>query len=391
MATAEKEMTDAKSKAATAPTPSNGRDGSAIVSQEEQDRRFAAGLPSPFDPDDDDLDENMEEVDPSAEKKPTGDEPEEKNDAEAKEAEADDKKEKVEEKVEAEKEVDSALAALQERAKIYKLDTTKFSDQASLEAGIEAMELMFAAKGEAILEAEEEAHGKGDEAKAEAAPVETEAEADSDDKKKPEPKKFDDKGKKVEFKLDKLSREEYAPELLDAFDEIKNTLLEEREQNRRFRDSVAAEKARIQTERREAEAAESTRRIDAKFAAKAKESPVWAELFGTASGRELLKTAEGKKQFENRQKAIRSGDAYLAGLEASKLPPPDFDASFDTGLAIAFRDKLAEAAKKQVAEKVNARRNSDIPRPSSSRSATPKGSALRATLKKHGMSPDADG
>lgn len=398
----EAEMDAATAPVATAPAPSAKPNGSDTVSQEELDRRWAAGLPSPFDPDDDDLDENMEEVDPSAEKKPDEKEAEAKDD----EVEAGDKNdevekdEKAEEKAEGEKEPeaepDPVVAALHERAKAYKLDVTKITDPVVLEASIAAMDRMFADVGEEILAAEEAEAAKSDDT----TPAEETAEADHADAEKPKPTKFDDKGKKIEFKLeklDKLNRDEYAPELIEALDEMRSAIVDSRAEAAAARNALKAEQEKTKSEqarqdaaRQEAAAAESTRRIDAYFAAKAKESPVWAELFGSAKGAELLKTDEGKKLFENRKKAVRSGDAYVAGLQSRKLPTGTFDASLDTGVLVAFREKHAEAATKKVTEKVKERRDSSIPRPNSSRSAPAKGGALRATMKEIGMSPDAD-
>lgn len=405
MATADiSKIPEAELEALTAPGKA---DGSATVSQEELDRRYAAGLGSPFDPDDDDLDEDMQE--PEA-KKPD-DKGDKKKDAEA-EADGDEEKgdepdadegdkdeEKAEGEPEKEPEVDPVLAALQERAKAYKIDVTKFPNAEALEAGIIAVQEILAAKGEEILEAEEAAGDKSDKApeaeENDDEAVEVEAEADPDEKKKPTPKKFDDKGKKIEFKLDKLSREEYAPELLDAMAELKDHVLELRTERDKLRGEMAndraardKQRAEEQAKRDEAAALESQRRIDAYFAKKAKESPVWTELFGTAPAVELVKTDEGKKLFKNRQLAYRKGEALVTGLQSSKLPTEDFDTSLDTGVRIAFGKQHAEAAAKKVTEKVKERRESGIPRPNSSRSAGPRGSALRAAMKKHGMSPD---
>lgn len=403
MATADmSKISDAELDAMTSPS---GNADSGTVSQAELDRRYAEGLASPFDPDDDDLDEDMQE--PAAEK-PGDENGAKKKDAEAEKAKvpepdddadekADEKSEgeKVDDKVEEPAEVDPAIAALHERAKVYKLDPAKFTDPAALEIAVTARDEAYAEIGETIL-AEEEAAAAAATGDSDA-PAKPEAEADPADKTKPEPKKFDNTGKKIEFKLDKLSRDEYAPDLLDAMDELKTEILELRAGRDKTTAELAQERAeranqakQQQAERQEADARESIRQGDAYFAKKAKESPVWTELFGAQPAAELVKTAEGKKLFENRKKAYGKAQALVAGLLSRKLPTEDHDTSLDTGVRIAFGDKHAEAATKKVVEKVNERRNSGIPRPNSSRSESPRGSALRATMKKHGMSPNAD-
>jgi hypothetical protein len=405
MATANADrMTEAELEAATAP-PSPKPDRSAPVSQEEFDRRWAEGLPSPFDSDDDETDENLEDSiepeDPKADDEKDGKKKDAKAETEGDAApEPDADEEKVDEKVEGEAdpaaETDPAIVALHERAKVYKLDPAKFTDPEVLEAAVTAIAEATAAAGEEILEAEEAAAKAAEtEAEPEAAKAKVDAEADPAADKKP---RFDNTGKKIEFKVDKLSKEEYAPELIEALEEMRDTIVELRAGRDKTQAELAQERAdrakeqaAQQAARDEAEARESTRRIDAFFAKKAKESPVWVETFGEKPAAELLKTDEGKKLFANRCQAVRKRDALVAGLQSRKLPTEDVDASLDTGVMIAFRDKYAAAATKKVVEKVNERRNSGIPRPNPSRSATPKGSALRATLKKHGMSPEDEG
>lgn len=393
-------MTEAELEAATAPETAPGtipaaKDGSALVSQVEYDRRRAAGLPEAFDPDDDDTDENLEEVEAKA-----GDKSDPEKDAEAKVDEDDesaaDEGEKPEEKAESEKEeseVDPVLSALHERAKACGLDATKISDRVALEASVAAVERMLHDVGTAEIEAAEaevkrsaEEPGNRDDAPAE---TEIEAEADPADKKKPQ---FDGTGKKIKFKLDELNREDYAPELIEALDEMRNVIVDLRAGREADRNALKAEREKSeavqkkqQAEREEIEIREATRRVDGYFAALAKESTVWKDLFGDAPVAELLKTDEGKKLFKNRNEALRAGDAYVEGRRSRKLPTEAEEASFKAGVRLAFGEKYAEAAAKKLAEKVTKRRDSDVPRPNSSRSAPVKGGALRATLKKHNM------
>jgi hypothetical protein len=363
----------------------DGDGGTGEVSTEELERRRAEGLVAPFDDDDDDLDEDLR---PTAEavghdSKPK---PPVKADGNAEADEATTAGEKAAaEKLPAtetarpeETAADPALVALHEAAERYGLEVDRFPTVEALEASVAAMDRMFHDIGAAELNGAIDARGNADRAEAEP----------SDRTSPPRPGiptggagsevRREGHGEAPLGKLDRLNREEYAPELIDALDEMRSVIAELRAENQSERNR------RIEAANEAAE-----REIDSFFAEIAQDNPVWSETFGTAPAGELLRTTEGRKLLENRMNVLRARDNYAAGLESRRRPTPASRKLLESGLALAFREKLGEAAERKLARKLEGRHSGAPPRPTQRQSPRRDGgSALRDALKRHGMQPD---
>lgn len=350
-------MTGEQLDAATDPAAPVADSGE--VSQEERDRRAAAGLGEPFDDDDDDLDENLK---PANEK-----------DGDEKDPAA--KKEGDEEEEEEREEGDGTIPdTLSESARRYGLDVDRLGSREALEAAVEAMNKMLAAEGEALLTAADK-DAKAPKADPATPPKAPDPASQVDDTTK-EPV-----AKVGKFKLDEVAKkkDEYGdPELIDALVELRDVVanLQENNQKEQARQAKAAEQA-------EQEALEA-------FFGEMSENPVWAELFGTAAATELVRTPEGKKQFENRCLVLRKRDAFEAGLESRRQPIPAERKLLEDGLALAFGEQAKKAAQHELAEKLRTRHKGSPPRPTQRSAPKRTGGTptLDAAVKRVGLRPN---
>jgi hypothetical protein len=379
---------------------SSGADSSGEVSPAELARRQAEGLAPSFDDDDDDLDEDLrptaETAGPKTEgpkteaDKPTDkadaadDEPSETEPSEVETPETDAAKAETAETDSAAAD-DPARAALVASAKDYGLEVERFPTTASLEACVQAIDRMFHDIGAAELEA---AHSLSPDATSASALT-------SDSNLQPlrpnlqplRPGESSESALASNSNLQplrpnlqplRLKRDEYSPELLDALDEMRTVI-----------DQLRAENQSERSRRLAADEEAAERDIDSFFAEIAADNPVWSETFGEAPAAELLRTTEGQKLFENRMNVLRARDNYTAGLESRRRPTPASRKLLESGLALAFRDKLGEAAERKLARKLQGRHAGSPPRPTQRQ--TPRrepGSALREAFKRHGMAPD---
>jgi len=363
------------------------------VSAEELDLRRAEGLTASFDDDDDDLDEDLRQASKTPRDAKDGKNGDTTDGAAPAESEPTDADSETAEQADVGKATvepasdDAASRRLIETAVRYGLDVKQFPNRAALAASVAAMDRMFHDVGAAAMQAEAAPHT--------GTPQESEP-YDGFPQKAPPYKKSRHEQPPNErgphdgappadpaaepFKVDRLDRSEYAPELIEALDEMRHVIAElrsEQQVDRRHREASANQAAE--------------REIDSFFTELSQDNPVWTDLFGTAPATELLRTAEGRQLFENRMNVLRARDNYAAGLESRRQPTPASRKLLESGLALAFREKLGEAAERKLAQRLHGRHSGAPPRPTQRQSPRRDGgSALRDALKRHGMHADTE-
>jgi len=316
------------------------------VSLEERDRRVAAGgLPPAFGDDDD------EEEDDEAASGAKGEEaaapavPEDDPDWVRKVVEG-----KADEKTAPEGAVDDTTVAADdvlESAKRYGLPTEGKSPEV-LAADVAALDKLMFDEGKRLLAAE---------AAANPPPADV-----PDPKAGEQPRKPDGTfGEKplpgdaqvlAEFGLDKLTKDEYAPELVEPLLKIVTALAELRSDNQ-------ADKAR------RAQAAElaAEQEIEGFYAEFVEKNPEWEAVFGKGSGHELKKTAKGVEMLANRIKHLDARDTYATGLRSRNQPIPVGRTLLAKALHLEYPDKVREFAEKKAADRVKRRGGGPMPRP----------------------------